>query len=665
MSMPRSSQPRSVHWPYWAGFLLASLAMAYLLYGQAFPRGGFMYDDKHSFEGLAHVTDLNSALLYIFSGDTGPLGRPLSLVSFLLNAPAWPDAPGDFFYVNTLLHLINGLLVAWLALLIARNFPKALPQAEWFAVLVAAIWMLHPVWTYVVLHAVQRMAILSTTFSLLGLIAYLKARAFLDRQPRHAMFLMLASLAVGTALAVLSKENGILLPLLAATLEWLLRSNSGSKLAPESSRTLAVLWRHWLVVLFWLPGLLLFGYMLHIWPGFDVTPGTRDFTAGQRLITESRVLWQYLFNLAMPRTLRISPFYDDYAISQDVLTPISTLAAIAAWLAVAFAGWHWRKRFPIFFFGIAWYLVGHSLESTGVPLEIYFEHRNYLPSIGVLICAVYLLWQLPTAIEKLRWAIAAGYLLLLTFILSQSTQLWGNLLVATELWEARQPLSARAVQYRAISLQEFGRYDAVPGIIWAGYERIPRDTGLAVQSVQVACYKLGPEAFHRHIDSIIPGLRTGVFSEAALSSLATMIKLLNQSGCPPLKDADINRMIDALLANPKFVGQGPSTARLYFYKAFLHLRAGEQALILQNLHKALQNNYDLGLILLIAQVSASASLYDDAIQILDNAALPANPILHATWKQRIAATRAEIAEAKAGKREFHLMNPSKVSEFAL
>ena len=35
-------------------------------------------------------------------------------------------------------------------------------------------------------------------------------------------------------------------------------------------------------------------------------------------------------------------------------------------------------------FGIAFFLGGHLLESTVLPLELYYEHRNYLPSFGDL-----------------------------------------------------------------------------------------------------------------------------------------------------------------------------------------------------------------------------------------------------------------------------------------
>jgi hypothetical protein len=47
-----------------------------------------------------------------------------------------------------------------------------------------------------------------------------------------------------------------------------------------------------------------------------------------------------------------------------------------------------RKRAPLVAFGLAWFLIGHSLESTLLPLEIAHEHRNYLPLFGLVLAAV-------------------------------------------------------------------------------------------------------------------------------------------------------------------------------------------------------------------------------------------------------------------------------------
>lgn len=35
-------------------------------------------------------------------------------------------------------------------------------------------------------------------------------------------------------------------------------------------------------------------------------------------------------------------------------------------------------------------LVGHSMESSFLPLELVYEHRNYLPNIGIIVLIAYI-----------------------------------------------------------------------------------------------------------------------------------------------------------------------------------------------------------------------------------------------------------------------------------
>ncbi|MCY0536413.1 hypothetical protein, partial [Klebsiella pneumoniae] len=50
-----------------------------------------------------------------------------------------------------------------------------------------------------------------------------------------------------------------------------------------------------------------------------------------------------------------------------------------------------RKRAPSIPAGWFFFLVAHLVESSFLPLEMYYEHRNYLPSFGLLLAATGLL----------------------------------------------------------------------------------------------------------------------------------------------------------------------------------------------------------------------------------------------------------------------------------
>lgn len=74
--------------------------------------GALYYDDIRPLSGLASVVNLDSALYYLSSEISGPLGRPVAMLSFLVHVEDWPGAVENIFLFNVLLHLTNGTLVA-------------------------------------------------------------------------------------------------------------------------------------------------------------------------------------------------------------------------------------------------------------------------------------------------------------------------------------------------------------------------------------------------------------------------------------------------------------------------------------------------------------------------------------------------------------------------
>ena len=97
-----------IHW-----LLPPVLALAWLVYAPGLS-GGFLFDDFANLNALgnhAPIQNLDTLLRYLTSGTADPIGRPLSLASFLLNASDWPNNPGRFLQFNLLLHLANGTLL--------------------------------------------------------------------------------------------------------------------------------------------------------------------------------------------------------------------------------------------------------------------------------------------------------------------------------------------------------------------------------------------------------------------------------------------------------------------------------------------------------------------------------------------------------------------------
>ena len=122
---------------------------------------------------------------YLFSGDTGPLGRPLALFTFLLQAGSYPGSATPFLVVNILLHVGNVLILALVLHRLQRQLPRWFGNSPWFAPATAVFWGLLPILASASLMVVQRMTTLSALFVLLGLLAYLWTREQQDWKKLH------------------------------------------------------------------------------------------------------------------------------------------------------------------------------------------------------------------------------------------------------------------------------------------------------------------------------------------------------------------------------------------------------------------------------------------------------------------------------------------------
>ncbi|TQE98450.1 MAG: hypothetical protein FKY71_13765, partial [Spiribacter salinus] len=331
--------------------------------------GGFLFDDHSNLKLLANfgrVDDWDSFWLYVLSGFSGPTGRPLSYLSFLIDANHWPADPWPFKRTNVLIHMTTGLLLLGLlrSLVLALGYPAR--RATWIALTAAALWLLHPLWVSTTLYVVQRMAQLATLFVIAGLWAWVHLR--LRREPRlDARWVLLGGAAIipATLLATLSKENGALLPVLTLVLEATILAAMDARLGRIPSRGFR--WFCW--ILLGTPALLIIGYLLSRFPALLAgDAGSRDFTPGERLLTQARILWQYVQHLLLPWPYPGGIFHDDLQHSTGLFRPWTTALAVAGWLAVTALAWRYRRAWPAASAAVLFFLTGHLLESSFINL---------------------------------------------------------------------------------------------------------------------------------------------------------------------------------------------------------------------------------------------------------------------------------------------------------
>lgn len=354
--------------------------------------GGFALDDISNIvnnENIA-ITHLSFDALRqaALSNNSGPLGRPLSMLSFAFNYYATGLNPFYFKLTNLIIHLCNGVGLFVLGMLLLNAYrDKYRPELSsesicWIALATAAAWLLHPLNLTSVLYVVQRMTSLASLFTILALIFYIWGRIRLRRE-RAGYWQIVTSLLIFMPLAAFSKENGVLMPLFMLAAEITLFNFETATIATRKG--LIALFS----ILVVLPAGALLAFVISHPEWLLNSYATRDFTLAERLLTESRVLFFYLRLIILPDTMQMGIFHDDIEISRSLLQPAITFfatAGIAGLLAIA---WFLRRRLPLLAFGLFFFFAGHVLESTVFPLEIAYEHRNYLPMYGILLPLMY------------------------------------------------------------------------------------------------------------------------------------------------------------------------------------------------------------------------------------------------------------------------------------
>ncbi len=383
------------------------------------------------------------------------------------------------------------------------------------------------------------------------------------------------------------------------------------------------------------PGLLLLGYWVVHWSRLVASMDIRPFSFYERLLTEPRILAEYLALIFFPVRNLLGPFHDDYPFSHALLDPPATLYCLLGWLALIAFALAKRRRFPWLAFAVGWFLVGHLLESTFFNLELYFEHRNYLPSVGPLAALCILLWRLPNGRRGLGMMAFGVYLGLHAFVLHELTTIWGQPRLAAELWLDEHPASERARQQLSQQYIQRGEGDVALKILREGYVLNPKLTGLALQSLVMSCYH--DEDITPEIRAILPTLREGERSYAGLTALTKLKEKLSDKPCPGLNAEKMHLLLDAMLVNPKLQVDKASLAELHKLKAGLYAKAAELDPTIQHLETAFEAEPDIDVAMLIIYYLNTAGLYEVALTKIPmfRSRAPFVSILKEQWNRQL------------------------------
>lgn len=452
-------------------YLICSLILSLLIfyaYSNTF-YAPLVLDDFHSFveEPKVHVSLLDYESLQDLTKTKFGINRFIPMLTFALDFRLGKGNIGTFHLTNLVIHfLVAAALFFFLSTLFdsqelnpyidgRRRFPSPI-----LPFLITGLWALNPVQTNAVTYLVQRMASLAALFYLLSLGLYLSARWKHREKGLNCIVAVYYSLFFITFLsALMSKQNTATLPIVILLLEVVVINPHFLKRVFENKRLFAFL------CLFALAMVL--GVFYSLFPNVLDGYSHRHFTLWQRLLTELRVLVSYIFLLLLPLP-RFMNLEHDVTVSSSLFSPMTTLWSLLLLVLIVGVGWRIRKRYPLISLGIFWFFLNLLIESTILPLELKFEHRLYLPSVGFYLTLVvigFIFTKNISTLNKIRTPHLAAIVLcfILFSIFSMLTYRrnmdWQDAVTLYEDSVKKAPMKARTHANLAKAYAEAGRYD--------------------------------------------------------------------------------------------------------------------------------------------------------------------------------------------------------------
>ncbi len=498
------------------------------------------------------------------SDRSGLFGRPVAYLSYIFNhrfADQDNKTPA-FKATNIVLHLLCGVLIYGLLLLVLAGLDPSLSQSRqrFIALCVVGLWLFHPLFVSTVLYVSQRMVQLAALFTLAALLCYIIGRRNLIAGKKTGRVWCIISVGICFPLAVLSKEIGVLIPLYYLLIEGaVFRFHWPDNVHKRFSKLLVGL-----AIFLPLVAGMLYGVLnAERWfSGYAIRP----FDLTERALTQIHVLWSYAYQILLPDVRLMGLFQDDFPISKtlDILTLVKMLSMIGVIIFAVI----YRHKMPLVAFGLAWFFIGHVLESTVLPLEIYFEHRNYLPALGLLLPIVHILGK-PLVHSSLlyyvRCALLGGLALMFSLQTVHRVDIWSDEATLYEVAAQNHPTSMRVQTSRFMTALKQSDREAMGTVLHSMQRDHPELAVVPVFAILGQCGE--PPIANGFIKQAAAELQQKPNTDQLLFGLQQLMRFSHDERCANLSKTQVSTITEAATQNEAL---GTS---LLFYLYFINARA--------------------------------------------------------------------------------------------
>jgi len=342
---------------------VAIIAAGLLVYINSF-QGPFLFDDLDIIANL-DIRELWPPWRAMLAPQN--VSRPLIGLSLAINYAISGLDVWSYHALNLLIHVLAALTLFGITrrTLLTGPLRERFGQASTaLALVVALVWMVHPLQTQSVTYIIQRCESQMGLFYLLTL--YCAIRSFDAERKGLWQAAALASCAAG----MMSKQVMLTAPLMVLIYDWLFFSSSLRRALFERRRLYIGLALTWGVL-----AATLMAAPVNQTAGFAV----KSITPLSYLKSQFGVVAHYLRLSLWPDSLVLDYAWPEAKTAGEVVP----YAVILIWLASA-SLWALLKRMPVGFLG-AWFFLIISLTSSIMPFsDLAYEHRMYLPLAAVV-----------------------------------------------------------------------------------------------------------------------------------------------------------------------------------------------------------------------------------------------------------------------------------------